>query len=72
MKNRTEKKLIKPIKILKKLAGSIRFYKQKTKKTEPNQNRKKQKKNRAKPETPSQNRAKPEKTEPKPEKTKPN
>jgi hypothetical protein len=38
-KNRTEKK---PIKILKKPAGSVRvrFYKQKTEKTKPNRNRK--------------------------------
>jgi len=48
--------MIKPIKILKKLAGSVRFrfYKQKTEKTEktkPNRNRK----NRAKPEKQSQN-----------------
>jgi len=35
--------MIKLIKILKKLAGSVRFrfYKQKTEKTEPNRNRKK-------------------------------
>jgi hypothetical protein len=46
-KNRTEKKPIKPIEILKNPAGSVRFqfYKQKTEKTEPNRNRKK---NRAK------------------------
>ena len=48
---------------MKKPAGSVRFYKQKTKKTEPNQNRQKTgKKNRAKPEKPkkpSQNRKKP-------------
>jgi hypothetical protein len=31
-----EKKLIKSIKILKKPAGSVRFYKSKTEKTEPN------------------------------------
>ena len=39
-KNRTEKK---PIKFLKKRAGSVRFrfYKQKTEKTEPNRNRQK-------------------------------
>jgi hypothetical protein len=40
----------KPIKILKNPVGSVRFrfYKQKTEKTEPNRNRKKQEKNRAK------------------------
>jgi hypothetical protein len=43
---------------LKKPAGSVRFYKQKTKRIEPNRNRKK----------PSQTG----KTEPKPEKTEPN
>jgi hypothetical protein len=43
----------KSIKILKKPAGSIRFYKQKTKKTEPN--RKKTGKKQAKPEKLSQN-----------------
>jgi outer membrane biosynthesis protein TonB len=62
---------------LKKPAGSVQFlfYKQKTKKTEPNRNRQKTEPNLAKPEKPSQNRAKPKKpsktgkTEPKPEKT---
>jgi hypothetical protein len=50
----------KPIKILKKPAGSVRFrfYKPKTEKTEPNPNRKKNRakpvKNRAKPKKPSQ------------------
>jgi hypothetical protein len=53
----------KPIKILKKPADSVRFHKQKTKKTEPN--RKKQKKTEP-------NQAKTGKTEPKPEKTEPN
>jgi hypothetical protein len=53
---------------LKKPTGSVRFYKQKTKKTEPNRNRKKPSKNRAKPEKLSQT----EKTKPKPEKTEPN
>jgi len=81
-KNRTEKKLIKPIKFFKKPAGSVRFrfYKQKTEKTEPKPT-KNRKNNWAKPEKPSQtektkpnraktgkNRAKTEKTEPKPEK----
>jgi hypothetical protein len=52
------------IKILKKLVGSVRFrfYKPKTKKTEPNRNEPKQKKNRAKLKKPSQtgkNQAKP-------------
>jgi hypothetical protein len=49
---------------LKKPAGSVRFrfYKQKTKKTEPNRNKKKREKNRAKPK----------KTEPKPKKTESN
>jgi hypothetical protein len=37
-----EKKPFKPIKILKKLTGSVRFYKPETeKRTEPNPNRKK-------------------------------
>jgi len=47
---------------LKKPAGSVRFYKQKTEKTEPNRTEtdKKPEKNRAKPEKPSQT----EKTEP--------
>jgi hypothetical protein len=42
-KSNREKNPIKPIKILKKLAGSVRFcfYKPKIEKTEPNQNRKK-------------------------------
>ena len=53
-----KKKPIKPNKILKKQAGSVWFYKQKTGKTEPNPNRKKPEKN------PSQTG----KTEPKPEK----
>jgi len=55
-KNWIEKKLIKPIKILKKQAGSVRFrfYKQKTEKTEPKP--KKPEKNWSKP---SQNWAKP-------------
>jgi len=48
-KTELKKKSIKPIKILKKPAGSVsfRFYKQKTEKTEPN--RTKTGKNRAKP-----------------------
>jgi hypothetical protein len=52
---------------LKKLAGSVRFwfYKQRTKKTEPNRNRQK---NGKKPSQTGKNRAKTEKTEPKPEK----
>jgi hypothetical protein len=57
---------------LKKPAALVRFrfYKQKTKKTEPNRNEtdKKSEKNRAKPKKPSQT----EKTEPKLEKTEPN
>jgi hypothetical protein len=63
------KKLIKPIKILKKLAGSVRFYKPKTEKTELNPNQKNKKKiepnrqktelNRAKTEPNLKNRAKP-------------
>jgi hypothetical protein len=36
-----EKKPIKPIKILKKPTGLVRFYKPETEKTEPNPNRKK-------------------------------
>jgi hypothetical protein len=54
-----EKKSIKPIKILKKLAGSVRFqfYKPKTEKTEPN--RTQTEKNRAKP---AKNRTKPSQT----------
>jgi len=53
----------KPIKLLKKPAGSVRFwfYKQKTKKTESNRNWKKTKPNR-------KTRAKQKKTEPKPSK----
>jgi hypothetical protein len=43
---------------LKKPAGSVWFYNQKTEKTEPNRNRQKTEKNRAKPEKPIQNRAK--------------
>jgi hypothetical protein len=69
-KNRTEKK---PIKFLKKPAALVRFrfYKQKTKKTEPNRNEtdKKSEKNRAKPKKPSQtekNRAKTRKNRAKP------
>jgi hypothetical protein len=55
-----EKKQIKPIRILKKPTGSVRFqfYKPETEKTEPNPNRKKSgqiEKNQAKPE----NQAKP-------------
>jgi hypothetical protein len=55
-----KKKPIKLSNFLKKLAGSVRFwfYKQRTKKTEPNRNRQKTGKNRAKTE----------KTEPKPRK----
>jgi len=64
-KNRTEKNPIKLIKILKKSAVSVRFYKQKTEKPEPNQNWKKPRKK------PSQT-GKTEKTEPKPRKTEPN
>jgi len=54
-KTESWKKSIKPIKILKKSAGSVRFYKPKIKKTEPNQNPKNPEKtkpdwkNRAKP-----------------------
>jgi len=57
----------KPIKILKKLAGSVRFrfYKPKIKKTEPNPNRKKLEKT----EPNRKNRAKPKKTAPKPSQT---
>jgi len=53
-----KKKPIKPIKILKKLTGSVQFwfYKPKTEKTEPNPNRKNQKK-------PSQTGTKPSQTE---------
>jgi len=52
-KNQTvKKKLIKPIKIKKKLTGSVRFwfYKSETEKTEPNPNRKKTESNQAKTE----------------------
>ena len=38
-KNRTVKKYIKPIKILKKLAGLVRFHKKKTEKPQSNPNR---------------------------------
>ena len=60
----------KPIKILKKSTGLVRFwfYKLETEKTKPNPNRKKP----SQTEKPSQNRknrAKPEKTEPKPSQT---
>jgi len=60
-KNRTKKK---PIKILKKSAGQVRFrfYKQKTEKTEPNPNRKKPEKNRAK--TGKSKKTKPNRFEP--------
>jgi hypothetical protein len=70
--------LIKPIKILKKLTGSVRFrfFKPGTGKTEPNQkNQKKTEpnwKNRAKTESNRKNRAKPEKTEPNRAKTESN
>jgi hypothetical protein len=70
------KKPIKPIKILKKQAGSVRFrfYKSKTEKTEPNRTQtKKTEPNRQKTEPKWKNRAKPvwtgfcpEKIEPKP------
>jgi len=73
-KNRTEKKLIKPINFFKKPAGSVRFrfYKQKTEKTEPKPsqtektkpNRKKPSQNRKKPSQNRENRAKTGKTEP--------
>ena len=46
---------------MKKLAGSVRFYKQKIEKTKPNRNRKNQKKNRAKTEPNRKNQANPEK-----------
>ena len=46
---------------MKKLAGSVRFYKQKTKKTEPNRNRQKTEK---KPSQNRENQAKTGKTEP--------
>jgi len=63
LKKLNKKKLINPVKILKKPSCSVRFrfYKQKTKKTEPKP-KKTGKKNQAKPEKPSQtkkNRAKP-------------
>jgi len=53
----------KPIKILKKLTGSVRFqfYKPITKKTEPNRTKPKSEKNRAKLEKNRANRAKPKK-----------
>jgi len=62
-----KKKPIKLSNFLKKLAGSVRFwfYKQRTKKTEPNRNRQKTGK---KPSQTGKNRAKTEKTEPKPRK----
>jgi hypothetical protein len=65
-----EKKPIKLIKILKKPTGSVRFrfYKSKTKKTELNQN---WKKNRAKPKKPSQTK-KPNQTRKNRAKTEPN
>jgi len=55
----------KPIKILKKLAGSVRFrfYKPKIKKTEPNPNRKKLEKTEPNRKKPRQNRVKPSQTE---------
>jgi hypothetical protein len=63
-----KKKSIKLIKILKKLAGSIRFrfYKPKAEKnrTEPNPNRKNPETNRQKTEPNRKNRAKIEKTKP--------
>jgi hypothetical protein len=49
----------KPIKILKNPVGSVRFYKQKTEKTEPNRIRKNREKTEPKPEKPSQNRFEP-------------
>jgi hypothetical protein len=58
-----KKKPIKPIKILKKPAGSVqfRFYKPKTKKTEPNQAQTENKpsQNRKKPSQNRENQAKP-------------
>ena len=68
-KNQTEKKLIKPIKFLKKPAGSVRFgfINKKPKKPNRTETDKKLEKNRAKLEKPSQTK----KTEPKPEKTEP-
>jgi len=50
----------KPIKILKKLTCSVRFYKSETEKTEPNPNKKKSEKNQANPK----NQVKPGKTKP--------
>ena len=44
-----EKKPIKPIRILKKSTGSVRFYKPKTEKTKPNLNQAKPEKNQTKP-----------------------
>ena len=66
-----EKKPIKPIKILKKLTSSVRFwfYKPETEKTKSNLNRKKPEKKPSqtrKTELNRKNRAKPEKTKPKP------
>ena len=75
-KTEPKKKPIKPIKFLKNPTGSVRFrfYKQKTEKTEPNQNRQKTRKkpsqtgktepNRKKPSQNRENRAKTGKTEP--------
>ena len=69
-------KPIKPIKFLKKPAGSVRFrfYNQKTEKTEPNRTEtdKKQEKNRAKPSQNRKNRAKTGKNRAKTGKTEPN
>ena len=68
----------KPIKILKKITGSVRFYKPETEKTEPNQNKKTRinrikPKNRAKLKKPSQNKkTKPNRFEPVFFQTKPN
>jgi hypothetical protein len=61
LKKLNKKKLINPVKILKKPACSVRFrfYKQKTKKTEP-----KPKKTGKKTKPNRKNRAKPKKTEP--------
>jgi hypothetical protein len=62
--------LIKPIKILKKLTGSVRFrfFKPGTGKTEPNKKNQKKtepnRKNRVKPKKPSQTEPKPSQTEP--------
>jgi len=73
-KSNRKKKPIKPIKFLKKPAGSVRFrfYKQKTKKTKPNRNRQKTKKKLSQTEKTEPNRKKPsqtrKKTEPKPRK----